>query len=323
MPFPEEDLKPMPYTYVITCPLLPMYRWQDVAKFALVPAARLAVLLESEAFFAAPQRASRPNHFGLVLYYPSDDVDRGWLRHEPVSGLFAAAADQILSPDELHALREKVAIRNEDLAYEECRALVLDINKATQNPQRAQACTNAMAAIDRARSVRQQTRLLQQQAEFAERQREEMKRMEEENEARQQEEETRERRRRILRAIGAGLSAIGNAASAGAQAGNTTASTTQPVPTPTPMPLPQGAPPLTSSGCSSDFDCGIGNRCVKPNFSSQGTCMRLVNEYGEPTYDLPRINSVSPKVPSRHDCKFSTDCPIGFRCDTNSGACIR
>ena len=162
VPFPDEDLKPMAQTFVITCPLLPMYKWQDVAKFALVPAARLAVLLESEEFYAAPQRVSKPNHFGLVLYYPSDDVDRGWLSREPAAGLLAASADQILSPEELRALRSKVAIRNEDLTYEECRLLVLDINKSTQDSERAQACVNAMAAIDRARSLRQQTHFLKE-----------------------------------------------------------------------------------------------------------------------------------------------------------------
>jgi hypothetical protein len=142
-----------------------------------------------------------------------------------------------------------------------------------------------------------------------------------------EQEASAERGRRSRRAVAAGLSALG-AGLTGAQASvddanEPSASTVQLVPTPTPMPSLQSAPSLTSSGCSSDYDCGMGNRCVKPNFSSRGTCMRLVNEYGGPAYDLPRIDSVSPKMPSRHDCHLLTDCPIGFRCDTNSGACIR
>ena len=319
IPFPDEDLKPMPYTFVITCPLLPMYKWQQVAKFALVPAARLAVLLESETFYAAPQPVSQPNHFGLVLYYPSNDVDRGWLRHESVSGLLAANADQILSAEELSALRAQVAIQNEDLAYEECQELVLDVNKSTQNPKRAQACANAMAAIDHARSVRQQTRLLQQQIEFAKRQREEMDRLRQEGEAEQQQEDQRERRRKILRAIGAGLSAFGQ----GLQSGSTEAPSTS----------PQSArrrPTEATTGmqekghsCSSDFECGIGNVCVKPNYSTSGKCMQAVNEYGVQDYSSPRLDSVMPKFPNRSDCKFLTDCPLGFTCDTNSGICVR
>lgn len=39
-----------------------------------------------------------------------------------------------------------------------------------------------------------------------------------------------------------------------------------------------GAP--SPSGCSSDFSCGIGQTCVKRNFSSTGVCMKKVNEYG-------------------------------------------
>src|SRR5262245_48762261 len=31
--------------------------------------------------------------------------------------------------------------------------------------------------------------------------------------------------------------------------------------------------------CSSDFACGIGFQCVKPNFSTQGSCMRSVNNF--------------------------------------------
>ncbi len=316
IPFPDEDLKPMPYTFVITCPLLPMYKWQQVAKFALVPAARLAVLLESEEFYAAPQPASQASHFGLVLYYPSDDADRGWLKHEPVSDLFAASADQILPPEELSALREQVAIQNEDLAYEECRALVLDVNKSTQDPKRAQACTNAMAVVDRARSVRQQTRFLQQQAELAERQREEMERLRLEIEAEQRQEEQGERQRRILRAIGAGLSAYGQAIQNGPTA---SAYTSQPS-------AHRRRPAETqqnSRGCSSDFECGFGNVCVKSNFSASGRCMRAVNEYGSPNYSPPRTDSVMPKLPNRSDCKFVTDCPPGFTCDTSSGTCVR
>jgi hypothetical protein len=303
-----------------------MYKWQQVAKFALVPAARLAVLLESEVFYAAPRPASQPNHFGLVLYYPSDEVDRGWLRHEPVADLFAASADQILSPEELSSLRERVAIQNEDIAYEECRALVLDVNKSTQNPRRAQACANAMAVVDQARSVRQQTRLLQQQAEFAERQRKEMERLRQEIEAEQLQEEQRERRRRIFRAIGAGLSAYGQALQGGPSARTYTPS---PPPSPSyapiqPSPVTGALPaPQASHGCSSDFECGYGNACVKPNFSASGTCMQAVNGYGVPTFNPPRTDSVMPKFPNRSDCKFLSDCPPGFTCDTNSGTCVK
>jgi hypothetical protein len=75
--------------------------------------------------------------------------------------------------------------------------------------------------------------------------------------------------------------------------------------------------------CSSDFSCGMGFRCVKDNFASAGFCARAVNEFGLQTFELPDMNSVLLKLPSDSDCKFVTDCPIGFRCDVSSGVCLR
>jgi hypothetical protein len=75
--------------------------------------------------------------------------------------------------------------------------------------------------------------------------------------------------------------------------------------------------------CSSDIDCGIGNACVKPNFSAQGTCARTVDEHGLPLFTLPNMDSVFTKFPGEDDCRFDTDCPFGFRCSSSSGACFR
>lgn len=94
--------------------------------------------------------------------------------------------------------------------------------------------------------------------------------------------------------------------------------------TPTPSySAPSYSPPPAVSGCSSDFSCGSGRRCVKPNYSSTGTCMQTVNEYGGQDYRAPALESVNPKSPSPNDCSYSKGCPAGFRCDYASGACVR
>jgi hypothetical protein len=80
------------------------------------------------------------------------------------------------------------------------------------------------------------------------------------------------------------------------------------------------APP---NGCMSDFSCGIGYTCVKNNYSSTGFCAKAVTSYGNQTFDLPRLDSVGPKMPVSTDCKMLSDCPIGFRCDLRSGACLK
>lgn len=77
------------------------------------------------------------------------------------------------------------------------------------------------------------------------------------------------------------------------------------------------------SGCSSDFSCGIGKKCVKNYYSSSGVCMNAVNEYGVPSVKLPDLNSVGPNMPSKKSCTLGTSCPVGFRCDLKSGVCIR
>jgi len=73
--------------------------------------------------------------------------------------------------------------------------------------------------------------------------------------------------------------------------------------------------------CSSDYSCGVGYSCVKKPFSSTGACMKSVDSYGVPTLQGPSSDSIGVKMEG--SCKFSTDCPIGFTCDTTLKACVK
>jgi len=75
------------------------------------------------------------------------------------------------------------------------------------------------------------------------------------------------------------------------------------------------------AGCSSDFSCGSGNVCVKAPFESTGTCMKSVDSHGLPTHNAPRADSIN--VNTEGQCKFDTDCAIGFRCDSKYKACVK
>lgn len=77
----------------------------------------------------------------------------------------------------------------------------------------------------------------------------------------------------------------------------------------------------TPSGCSSDYDCGVGQRCAKAQFSIRGVCMKTVNEYGTPVYNTPDLNSIG--VNNKKGCTFDTDCPIGFKCDSTHDTCVK
>lgn len=81
------------------------------------------------------------------------------------------------------------------------------------------------------------------------------------------------------------------------------------------------APVYAWSDCFSDFDCGIGYRCVKAPYETTGVCMKSVDEFGVQQYDLPRLDSAYPKYEG--DCDFDTDCPIGFYCDRKYKTCIK
>jgi hypothetical protein len=73
--------------------------------------------------------------------------------------------------------------------------------------------------------------------------------------------------------------------------------------------------------CYSDFDCGVGYKCVKAPFESEGTCMKSVDEYGTPQYNSPSTDSIGPKTEG--GCEFDSDCPIGFRCDSYYKECVK
>ncbi len=75
--------------------------------------------------------------------------------------------------------------------------------------------------------------------------------------------------------------------------------------------------------CSSDFNCPFGYQCVKPPLGSTGQCMKAVNEFGVPTYPMPRMDSVFPNMNMQGDCVFDTDCPIGFRCHPKYKTCVK
>jgi len=75
--------------------------------------------------------------------------------------------------------------------------------------------------------------------------------------------------------------------------------------------------------CSSDFNCGIGYSCVKKPFQSEGLCMKNVDENGIQQYNMPSSNSIGPNMDTDGQCNFDTDCPIGFRCNSEYKVCIK
>ena len=79
----------------------------------------------------------------------------------------------------------------------------------------------------------------------------------------------------------------------------------------------------TDNGCTSDFSCGTGLKCVKAPLSTTGTCLKNVDSFGMQKYELPDLDSVGPNMDMDGQCRFDTDCPIGFSCDSILKACVK
>lgn len=79
------------------------------------------------------------------------------------------------------------------------------------------------------------------------------------------------------------------------------------------------------AGCTSDYECtGLGQRCVRKNSYTPGQCMKMVDQTGLPSLEYSPKSSTGTKVPYEQSCTGAVlMCPIGFRCDRNTGACIR
>lgn len=76
-----------------------------------------------------------------------------------------------------------------------------------------------------------------------------------------------------------------------------------------------------SNQCSSDFSCGIGFTCVKAPYKSNGVCTKSVNKYGTRQFNTPNTDSIG--VNFNAQCRFTTDCPVGFTCDSKLKACVK
>lgn len=81
-------------------------------------------------------------------------------------------------------------------------------------------------------------------------------------------------------------------------------------------------PSFDDSGCTSDFQCSMGQECVKKPYSNRGVCMTSVNRFGAKTFSSPSPSSVKPRFGSK-ECRFLTDCPIGFQCDMTYKRCVK
>lgn len=76
---------------------------------------------------------------------------------------------------------------------------------------------------------------------------------------------------------------------------------------------------VTNGGCHTDYDCTIGEVCIKPLNDTEGVCGKSYDEKGYPTY---RKNPDSWR-PGAKECEFYLDCPQGFHCDFNYFKCVK
>lgn len=140
----------------VTCQhLSPAIKPLDIDVLAARQVAPLAVLMQRENVFAVVA-ATQHEGFRIVHAYVSpgeSDPMFADLKKDPHVWHYTAATQ--LAGDHYARLRAQAEILQEDRAYAECRALVLDVAAATQSPDRAKACGQLMETVDRARGMRQ------------------------------------------------------------------------------------------------------------------------------------------------------------------------
>ena len=93
--------------------------------------------------------------------------------------------------------------------------------------------------------------------------------------------------------------------------------------TPTNIYQPTQTVAPTSRGCSSDFSCGVGFKCVKAPLALNGTCLKEVNQFGIGIHRTPDPYSVRPNTNISGQCMFDTDCPVSFKCDRRLKVCVK
>lgn len=71
--------------------------------------------------------------------------------------------------------------------------------------------------------------------------------------------------------------------------------------------------------CYSDYQCGFGRVCVKPenSFSMDGICVTPVDEFGNKDYGARMEQEIGPR--EIEGCSWNTDCDIGFKCLKEAG----
>lgn len=71
--------------------------------------------------------------------------------------------------------------------------------------------------------------------------------------------------------------------------------------------------------CYSDYQCGFGNVCVKPedSYSATGVCITPVDEFGNKDFGARMEQELGPR--EFEGCSWNTDCGIGFKCLKEAG----
>lgn len=78
-----------------------------------------------------------------------------------------------------------------------------------------------------------------------------------------------------------------------------------------------------SNNCSSDFNCGLGMKCVKAPLAANGVCLKEVDKHNLPTFPDKDPSSILPNMSLNGQCTFNTDCSIGYSCDSTLKVCVR
>lgn len=78
-----------------------------------------------------------------------------------------------------------------------------------------------------------------------------------------------------------------------------------------------------SKVCTSDYSCGLNEKCFKQAYKTEGLCLSLVDQYGFKILTPDKEFNLGIHTDTKGSCSFDIDCPIGFWCDQKLKVCIK
>lgn len=142
------------FQYYVDCPMPVGYLVEDVRAGAVHSAALRGALLESDEFMLGWISEPPVGWIRAVVFFSPEPAFFETRREGAPTGFTFLRPETVLPREIMASVREHLEIGREDVAYDACKKLLLNPEEAARSPEKAHACTNTVAVVERAREAR-------------------------------------------------------------------------------------------------------------------------------------------------------------------------